>query len=149
MMCKRSLTYLLSVLKIRILLAGDVERNPGPLNVNNMKIYHLNVRSLVNKVDEITVEAQDFDIVGFTETHLDDTIPNDDINMPDFRTPIRRDRNRHGGGIAVYVKNSICVKRRQDLESNLFETICIEILNQPDKIVCTFIYKPPNEQVFR
>ena len=106
---------------ILILLSGDVEPNPGP-DTANLKIYHINIRSIVTKIDEVLAEVQDFDIVGFTETHLDESINSNEIQMPDYQPPIRRDRNRHGGGIAVYVGKHIPFKRRTDLESDQFES---------------------------
>ena len=124
-------------------MCGDIEANPGPYNF--FSAYHLNVRSIVNKIDDLIPETEGFDIIGFTETHLDSTIENDELAIPNYCEPIRRDRNRHGGGIAVYVRHGIAFKRRKDLESNEIESVCIEILKQPCPILCTLLYKPPNE----
>ena len=67
-----------------LLLAGDIELNPGPkgtpdLIENVLSIYHGNIRSLRNKINKITNLIEKFDIVFFTETHLNNQITDDDI----------------------------------------------------------------------
>ena len=66
-----------------LFLAGDVEKNPGPMgtpvsdtNNKSLTIVHSNIRSLRNKINYISDIIEDFDIVFFTETHLDYLIPN-------------------------------------------------------------------------
>ena len=40
----------------------------------------------------------DFDILCFTETHLDTNISNDNIAIEGFNTVLRKDRNAYGRG---------------------------------------------------
>ena len=55
---------------------------------------------------------------------------------------IRKDRTRHGGGVAVYVKNDIKFSERSDLDSEL-ESISIELnIKCVKPIIVTTIYKP-------
>ena len=60
-----------------LIIAGDVELNPGPgetpVNFEDhcLSIFHCNIRSLHNKVDYISNIIDDYNIVFFTETHLD------------------------------------------------------------------------------
>ena len=37
-----------------LLQAGDVETNPGPENLYDLSVLHLNIRSIRNKIDYIT-----------------------------------------------------------------------------------------------
>ncbi len=55
-----------------LLLAGDIELNPGPTNDSGgcLSIMHQNIRSIRNKMDYIKDNFLDFDILCFTETHL-------------------------------------------------------------------------------
>ena len=49
-----------------ILLAGDVQLNPGPIEQENaflLSILHCNVRSIRNKLDFIRNEFLDFNII--------------------------------------------------------------------------------------
>ena len=103
-----------------LLLSNDISLNPGPVNVisddiwapfNNsgMHFLHLNVNSLLNKIDEVRqiVNASNVSIFGLTETKLDSSVYDSEISIDGY-TLIRKDRNRHGGGVACYLKNSIC-----------------------------------------
>ena len=45
-------------------------------NNKSLTIVHSNIRSLRNKISYISDIIEDFDIVFFTETHLDYLIPN-------------------------------------------------------------------------
>ena len=41
-----------------------------------------------------------------TETHLDDSIKDSEIALPGFCV-FRNDRNRHGGGVLMYIHQSL------------------------------------------
>ena len=65
-------------------------------------------RSLRNTIDDIVHIVEDFDIVCFTETHLDQRVPNTNLVIPGFNSnPFRLDRNMYGGGIMMYFKDNI------------------------------------------
>lgn len=59
-----------------LLLCGDIEVNPGPIMTNVLDILHLNIRSIRNKVANLNTIVHDFDILCFTETHLDRNVTN-------------------------------------------------------------------------
>ena len=59
------------ILLMVLLQAGDVETNPGPENLYDLSVLHLNTRSIKNKIDYITDNFLDFNILCFTETRLD------------------------------------------------------------------------------
>ena len=54
---------------------------------------------------------------------------------------VRQDRNRHGGGVACYVNNSVHYNVRTDF-SNDFENICIDIL-LPKTTPIVLVYRSP------
>ena len=60
----------------------------------------------------------------------------------------RKDRTSNGGGVAVYIKDSISYKLRKDIPYNDLELICVEIL--PPKAKPYFVvawYRPPSDPV--
>ena len=60
--------YFKIVLILLLLEAGDIEMNPGPDTINSsLSILHSNIRSIRNKLDYITENFLDFDILSFTE----------------------------------------------------------------------------------
>ena len=103
--------------------------NPGPNTTeHSLSIIHSNIRSIRNKFDFITEYFLDFDILCFTETHLDVNILSDSLILTDkFDAPYRRDRSNHGGGLLVYLSHELVHKRRLDLEGYWNESIWAEI----------------------
>ena len=57
----------------------------------------------------------------------------------------RKDRNRFGGGCAIFVKDKWPSKRRRDLESDSLEMVCVEICpNKAKNTIVGVFYKPPS-----
>ena len=115
-----------------ILQARDIETNPGPTIPENnflLSILHCNIRSIRNKINYIKEEFLDFNILCFTETHLNDPITQDNLFLSQtFDQPYRRDRTNHGGGILVYVNNDLAHSRVADLEGYCNESIWVKII---------------------
>ena len=78
-------------------------------------VFYINAQSILNKMDKITVERDNFDVITISETWLDPSISDLDTIIPTHPTPIRLNRNRHGGGVAVYFKNTTQFVERRDL----------------------------------
>lgn len=77
-----------------LIRSGNVELNPGP-DDNSIGIMHLNIRSIRNKLEFIKENYSDFDIISFTETHLDDTVPNDKLGINNYGQFFRNDISSH------------------------------------------------------
>ena len=74
--------------------------NPGPNIINNsLSKLHSNIRSIRNKLDYITENFLDFDVLCFTESHLDANITTESLIMSSkYGISYRIDRTNHGGG---------------------------------------------------
>ena len=48
------------------------------------------------------------------------------INITGYNT-VRSDRNRHGGGVLCYIKNTICYNRRESFSTEI-ENIFVDIV---------------------
>jgi hypothetical protein len=70
-------------------------------------IIHLNINLIYNKIFEVKnlLDLCEFDLVMINESKLGEMVPNSSINHRYFKV-LRRDRNRNGGGIIIFVKNS-------------------------------------------
>ena len=100
-----------------LLQAGDVETIPGPENLYDLSVLHLNIKSIRNKIDYITDNFLDFNILCFTETHLDANVPTEVLFLSNtYSSPYRKYRTHHGGGILAYLSSSLLHARRPDLE---------------------------------
>ena len=156
---------LMTLLMAILLLCGDISQNPGPTesfstntstseancsffsnNANSfVSLLHLNIQSLKPKIDIIIGNLCEFDILCFTESWLNPTIPDNDIEIPGFDHPFRKDRtDRPGGGVIVYCKDHIIAKRRPDLEPQGIECLFIEFMLKHEKYLLGTFYRPPN-----
>ena len=58
---------------------------------------------------------------------------------------IRKDRSRNGGGVCIYLCNSINYKVGSDLVPSELEAVCIEIIKPHSKpFFVTTVYRPPS-----
>lgn len=103
--------------------------------------------SLLTKVDIIAAELSNFDIIAISETHLDSSIDNNSLIISGFHPPIRLDRNRNGGGVAMYISDEFVLYERKDLQSNNLEILWSEIHLTNKKFLECVLYKPPNSLV--
>ena len=63
------------------------------------------------------MEDKTIDIIGLNETKLHKTIPDSQVDIEGYDI-LRRDRNRNGGGVALYIRQSLNYINRQDLSSH-------------------------------
>jgi hypothetical protein len=111
----------------------------------SVSFIHLNIQSLVPKLDLIYAEYDHFNIMSFTETWLKGDNSDDSIELLNFQKPFRRDRGpeKNGGGVVVYIKENIYAYRRPDLEVNGIEAIWIQIKINGNKVLYGTFYVPP------
>ena len=107
-------------------------------------ILHLNVASLISKIDEIKqiLMNREFDVICLNETKIDCNIPNK-FFISKYYKCIRRDRTNNGGGILIYIKKEYSILKQ---EASLdFEIIYFQILIKNS--LCNFIcgYNPQNK----
>ena len=111
-------------------------------NVNRLIIGNLNINSIPNKFDQLKFLIKDkVDILLITETKLDSTFPE-----TQFLIPFRKDRNRHGGGLLLYIREDIPAKElhRHTFSENI-EGIFVEINLRKTKWLIFGTYHPPSQ----
>jgi len=127
-----------------LFLSGDIEVNQGPINNFDINIIHLNIRSIRNKLSFLEDFIHDYEILCFTETHLDNSIPDDQLSFDGYSFLIRKDRNSFGGGVLMYFSDTLKVNRRYDLESSFIECIWAEVPIHTKKLLLGLFYRIPN-----
>ena len=71
-------------------------------NAKNATIGELNVNSLKNKTGAVQeLITNNIDICLLSETKIDESFPNQQFNISNYKI-FRRDRNKHGGGIILH-----------------------------------------------
>ena len=74
--------------------------------------YSFNIRGLLNKIDEMrtVVTECNFDVMGICETFLDDNVTDNEICIEGY-TIVKKNRNRYGEGVLIYIKEGIQPRR--------------------------------------
>ena len=120
-----------------------------------MAIASLNVNSLLLNIDEVRTLVKDLGIhiLAINETKLDGTIDDALVSIDGYSIK-RSDRNRNGGGVALYIKDSIVDKCsiRVEFPESSSESSCLEV--KPFRAAPFLVfdwYRPPNEcpDIFR
>ena len=101
---------------------------------------------MLNKLDLIVVELGCYDIITGSETWLDRSVSNTLITIPGYQEPIRLDRNRHGGGVAMYFKLNVPFTKRSDLIIPNVEALWAEINLCNKKVLIGCFYVHPRFQ---
>ena len=107
------------------------------------------MNSLLPKTDEVRkiAKCSNASVHGITETKLDQSIHNEEISNDGYNL-IRKDRNRHGGGVACFIKNNICFNEinffHKDIENILFDIL----LPKSKPFTVGVMYCPPGQNNF-
>ena len=86
-------------------------------------------------------------IIGVTESKPDRTVPNSEVNFPEYDI-LRCDRDRNGGGVACYIRKDLCFNTRT-LHCKEIENLVFDILlpkSKPNDI--GVFYRPPHPAEF-
>ena len=90
------------------------------------------------------MQNQYLDALVLNETRLGETICDSEMSIDKYIL-VRNNQSRYGGGVAMYIRNSISFNVRNDLQDDALEFLCVEI-SKP-KVKPFFIstwYRPPN-----
>ena len=134
---------------ILILMANDIELNPGPPQPNQfLSFMNWNLNSLVKenfaRVDLIEAHNTlfDYDLISVCETNLNDSIVIPDPFLKDYNfISANHPGNVSRGGVGLFYKESLPVVHRRDLSFD--ECIVIELKFGRKKIFFTVLYRSP------
>mgnify|MGYP003547058831 FL=1 len=132
-----------------LLLAGDVQLNPGPPMIN---FTHLNIHSLCNKSASLSnyLSSHPTDILSLNETWIQ---PDDSPNFASSLIPPRysiihtpRSTGQKGGGVAIVFRSFLKITR---LATTLptpksFELMTTKLICGNKQFILINIYRPPS-----
>ena len=100
-------------------------------NLKGFKIASLNINSHLRYIDEfrMTIPNLEVDVLAINETKIDHFDTDSEIKIPGYDV-IRRDYNRFGVEVVVYIREVYSFSERKDLNLDCLEMICIEISKQ-------------------
>ena len=92
----------------------------------------------------VLISYSSIDIRAIKESKINDSILDNEININGYNI-VRKDRNRSGCGVVLYIRDTISFSERKDLVPESLGMICIEV-RQPHRtayLISTW-YRPPN-----
>lgn len=114
-------------------------------DARNILIFHLNVNSLQNKIEEIAMLVEDFkaQVVFLTETKIDKSYPNRQFATEGYKM-YRIDRKKGGGGVMAYVASKLRSKKLKLPRSfSTIEVLAIEATLGRQKAIMFGVHRPP------
>ena len=109
-----------------------MSKETGKRKFNRLKLFHLNAQSLKNRdhLIQIRVIAQNVDILAISESWLNSSISNAEIEIQDYEK-YRLDRKcTKSRGVCIYVRNKFKTKMLKDLtyiSSSGFHQVWVQI----------------------
>ena len=146
-------SFTLITLLILMIISGTVHPNPGPNEpTKKLKLSHVNMRSLcpqnTHKIDDIYSALcikDKSDIIAVTETWLDQSVTDQSIELTDYHI-FRKDRDRNGGGVALYFSHSIPARQITDFDGFNLELLAVETKLNNKTIIVLCCYRPPSKR---
>ena len=138
-----------------LIMCGDIESNPGPLNESKKALsvchWNLNGISTHSYIKLSMLEAynalHNYDLICISETFLNsyDLSTDQSLKLKGYEL-IRADHpsNTKRGGVCIYYKDHLPLKIRNDV-STLNECIVVEIKNQKQKCFVSCLYRSPSQ----
>jgi len=117
------------------------------------KVVHLNIQSIVNKLDyvEILLHSNNIDVFCVSETWTTTDIDDSQLKIDgyDFFRLDRSNEKTHGGDrVMCYVKENLSFKQNVDIHDDGVEGIFVEInLPNTKSIIVGTVYHPPDSTV--
>ena len=119
-------------------------------NCKGLTFLHVNVRSLLPKVEEIRRLLDDSKaaFLAISESWLDSSVCDGEVHIDGYNF-VRKDRDRHGGGVGIYVRNGINFNIRNDLDKDELECLFLDIIFPKTKpFIIGACYRPPSDNDF-
>lgn len=108
-----------------------------------LSLGHINLRSLNKNYYAFREHVCNYkyDVIGLSETWLSDNVPSGSFEFDNYNL-IRKDRGTRGGGVAIYIKNSVRYSLTDYHSLNdSFEHLWIKIHINNRKILYGVVYK--------
>ena len=115
-----------------------------------LHFLHINARSLLPKLTDarLLVQRTNAAVLAVTETWLDESVTNAEIELNGYIVN-RKDRNRKGGGVCLYIRSDIAFNPKPELSTDDLESLYVNIfLPKTKPILIGVCYRPPTQTNF-
>ncbi len=159
-LCRKNSCWVKGSLLLLLIISGDVSPNPGPAAIDvpstpsndvpcsadlQPVLGSANVCGLRSKALNLEAEflvPYSFAAFALQETKLPASCPNQSLCLRNY-TLFRKDRNASGGGVAIYVQNSLNPRRLRSRIPALLELVAVEAYFGARRLILASVYLPP------
>ena len=126
---------------------NDLLRSYKIKNLNHLIVGSININSIRYKFEQLQILVEEnVDILIIQETKLDESFTDNQFSLNGFSQVYRKDRHGRGGGIMIYVRDTIPSKILNEMKlPNDIEGIFIEINLRNKKWLVFGTYHPPDQ----
>lgn len=135
--------YVFLLICLLILKSGDIELNPGPVDCEDITLFHMNIRGIKGKIDLLEAENSRPEVLAFTESHLDGNISNDVISLEGYPKIFRKDFTSASGGVCIYLKESVHGERLEQFEQADLEIVWVKVICNNWYCILGVVYRNP------
>ena len=122
-----------------------------PFNSKGLHFCNINIRHILPNIDELRIimaNRASPDVLGVCETFLEPHISDNRVVVDGYEL-IRKDRadtvNKTGGGLVLYIRDTVKHVRKPEYEVSKLETIWAEIeLPHAKPFLICIVYRPPS-----
>ena len=129
---------------------SDLVQQLEDSSVKALRVEHLNVCSIRNKVDELRCLQLlcRFELIAITETHLDKTVRDEALQIEGMKL-LRLDRKgRKGSGCMLYYNEHLQATHRRDLFISGLEAIWLQVKFPNTSALFSVMYRPADDYDF-
>ena len=123
---------------------GKTEQLPH----KSVNISAININSITapDRLQELQhfVDNNDISILALSEIKVDSSIHPSLYTLTGFHTPVIKPRTRKGGGVAVYIRNTIPFSQIALLNNEGFEALWVKVKVHKSTIILCSCYLPPH-----
>ncbi|KAF0308377.1 Proteasome subunit alpha-type 7-like [Amphibalanus amphitrite] len=122
---------------------------PTPAPTSQLKVAHLNVRSLTRHLDDVNhlLLTEKLDVLCLSETWLTEAMDNCTLVFPEYTVTRKDRRGRSGGGVAILHRSSLSTELLTvPSAGSALETVWIRLTGRR-QIIFGAIYRPPSGPV--
>ena len=118
-------------------------------NADRPIIGQININSIATKFEPLESLFKDnIDLLMVSETKLDDTFPPGQFKIEGYSTPIRLDRNRHGGGVMIFTRSDLpCHELKSHKLPTDIECTFLELRIRQSKWLIVAGYNPHKKKI--
>ena len=131
-----------------LILSGDVELNPRPVNSRNRqcRMLYSNIRGLYGNLDDLIVASKGFDILLCSEALVSNFSHIAELSIPGFKRPILLKHNEinRDQGMAIYIRSGCSASHKASFECGCYEIQIIKMYGKHNNFYLFSVYRNPD-----